>query len=51
VINITADLLELDVVAFTDFLGDFGNGERHIPGQQCFSVFNGKDYVVVSIVC
>ena len=50
-ILICSNLLKYDVVSLTDLLRDFYDGVRNGIGQQAFSVFNGKNDVVVRIVC
>ena len=49
-INVAPDLFELNVVSLFNLLRDFGDGERDLIAQQSFSVFDGKNDVIVSII-
>jgi hypothetical protein len=50
VVTIRSHLLELDVVAFFKGRGDFLNCLRDFRRQEGFTVFDGKDDVIVRIV-
>ena len=51
VVIIISQFFKFNVIAESDFLCDRANGERDIILQKSFSVFNGKDNVVVGLVC
>ena len=48
---VSANLFEVDVVAEGNFMRNAYNGERDIMVKQRFAVFDGKDEVIVGIVC
>jgi len=51
VIAIGTDLFKVDVVAEGNFLRNLLDCERDVVGEQRFSIFDGKDEVIVSFIC
>lgn len=50
VVLVIADLFEFDIIPFGNFHCDLGNCERDLVVKQSFTILDGKDEVIVSIV-
>ena len=50
VVLITSDFLKFNVISASNFLCQFANSERNVVLQESFSVFNGKDDVIVCFI-
>ena len=48
---VSANLFEVDVVAEGNFMRNAYDGERNIVVKQRFAIFDGKDEVIVGIIC
>ena len=51
VILVIANLFKFNVISLRDFLRNITDSERYLVGKERFTIFNGKDDVVVGIVC